>query len=168
MPVISLLLGIVLLLFGRTLYWVFVAVAGFLVGFELAAQFLADQAESIRLLAALLGGVLGAILGMFAQRLAFAMGGLFAGGYLGLVLARTAGVPGDPLVWFIVGGLVGALVAALLMGWAIIALSSLAGATAIVGQFALNESAAMLLFVALTAVGILVQGRRLRPAAAGP
>jgi hypothetical protein len=166
MSVVSLLLGIVLLLFGRTLYWVFVAAVGFLVGFELAAQLLADRAEGVRLLAALLGGVLGAILGMFAQRVAFSIGGLFAGGYLGLVLARAAGVPGEPIVWFVIGGILGAIVAAWIMDWAIIALSSLAGAAAIVGQFALDPSIAMLLFVALTAVGVVVQGRRLRASVA--
>ena len=168
MSIVNLLLGILLLLFGRTLYWLFVAIAGFLVGFELAAVLLAEQAESLRLLAAVVGGVLGAILGMLAQRVAFAMGGLFAGGYLGLALAREAGAAGDPLVWFVIGGILGAIVAALVMDWAIIALSSLAGAAAIVGQFELESSIAMLLFVVLTAVGIVVQGRRLRPAASAP
>jgi hypothetical protein len=163
-----LLLGVLLLLFGRTLYWLFVAIVGFLVGYELGATILVNQAESVRVLAAVLGGVLGAILGMFAQRVAFAIGGLFAGGYLGLALAREAGTAGDPLVWFVVGGILGAIVAALLMDWAIIALSSLAGAAAIVGQFELESSIAMLLFVVLTAVGIVVQGRRLRPAASAP
>ena len=49
MSVVSLLLGILLLFFGRTLYWVFVAVAGFLVGWELAAELLAEQAEWVRI-----------------------------------------------------------------------------------------------------------------------
>ena len=135
MSVVNLLLGIILLFFGRTLYWVFVAVAGFLVGFELGAVILANQAESVRVLAAVLGGVVGAILGMFAQRVAFAIGGLFAGGYLGLAMARQAGAGGEPLIWFAVGGILGAIVAALVMDWAIIGLSSLVGAAAIVGQF---------------------------------
>ena len=92
--------------------WLFVAVAGFLVGMELAAEFLTEQTESIRILVALAGGVLGAILGMLLQRVAFSIGGLFAGGYLGLVLAREADLPGEPLVWFVVGAILGAIVAA--------------------------------------------------------
>jgi len=168
MSILNLLLGVLLLLFGRTLYWLFVAIVGFLVGYELGAMLLVNQAESVRLLAAVVGGILGAILGMLAQRVAFAIGGLFAGGYLGLALAREAGAAGDPLIWFVIGGILGAIVAALVMDWAIIALSSLAGAAAIVGQFDLETSIAMLLFVALTAVGIVVQGRRLRPAASTP
>ena len=168
MSVVSLLLGIVLLLFGRTLYWVFVAIVGFLVGFELATQFLVDQAEWVRLLVALVGGVVGALVGMLVQRLAFAMGGLFAGGYLGLILARELGAGREPLVCFAIGGILGAVLAVLLIDWAIIALSSLAGAAAIVGQFDLDASIATLLFVVLTAMGIVVQGRRLRPPASAP
>ncbi|MEX0611901.1 MAG: DUF4203 domain-containing protein [Pirellulales bacterium] len=168
MSIVNLLLGIVLLLYGRTLYWLFVALAGALVGSELAAVLLADQPESMRLLAAVLGAVLGAIVGIFAQRIAFVIGGLFAGGYLGLVLARAAGMPGDPLVWSIIGGILGAIVAALVMDWAIIALSSLAGAAAIVGQFNLEATVAAILFVALAVIGVAFQGRRLQPSTPPP
>jgi hypothetical protein len=166
MSILNLLLGIILLFFGRTLYWVFVAVAGFLVGVELGTQLLADQADWVRLLAAVLCGILGAILGMLAQRLAFSIGGLFAGGYLGLALARGAGIPGEPLIWFAVGGILGAIIAALVMDWAIIALSSLAGAAAIIGQFDMDATLATILFVVLAIIGIVVQGRRLRTVAA--
>jgi hypothetical protein len=126
---------------------------------------LADQPESLRLLVAVVGGVLGAILGMLAQRVAFAIGGLFAGGYIALALVRAAGVPGEPLVWFAAGGILGAIVAAWMMDWAIIALSSLAGAAAIVDQFNVNASTASLLLVVLAGIGIVVQGRRLRSGA---
>ena len=56
------------------------------------------------------------------------------------------------------------------MDWAIIVLSSLAGSSAIVGQFNLSPSTATLLFVALSVAGIIVQGRRLRntTVASGP
>jgi hypothetical protein len=166
MSIINLLLGILLVLYGRALYWAFVAVAGFLVGLELAPALLTDQTESVRLFAALLGGVLGALLGVIAQRVAFSIGGLFAGGYLGLVLARASEISGEPLVWFVVGGILGAIIAAMLIDWAIIGLSSLVGAAAIVDQFALDTTIATFLFIAITAIGIVVQGRRLRTAAA--
>jgi len=165
MSIIRIFMGILLLLFGRTLYWLFVAVAGFLVGFELATQHLAAQPEGVRMLVALLCGVLGAVLGMLAQRLAFTIAGLFAGGYLALSLAHEAGFAGESLVWFIVGAVLGAIVAALLMDWAIIVLSSLAGAAAIVGELNLDATMVTLLFVVLSAVGIMVQGRRLTYAA---
>jgi hypothetical protein len=163
MPIVNVLLGLVLLFFGRALYWLFVAIAGFLVGFELGARFLADQPQGVQLLAAIAGGILGAVLGMLAQRVAFALGGLLAGGYLALAVARTMGIPGEPLVWFAVGGILGAIIAALVMDWAIIVLSSLAGAAAIVGSFQLDSTIAAVLFVVLAVVGIVAQGRRLAP-----
>jgi hypothetical protein len=159
--IVKLLMGILLLFYGRTLYWAFVAVAGFLVGFELATELLAEQPESVRVVVALLGGVLGAVLGMLAQRVAFSIAGLFAGGYLALALAHAVDIPGEPLAWFFVGAIIGAIIGALITDWAIIALSSLAGAAAIVGELELNDSMAILLFVALSAIGMIIQGRRL-------
>ena len=55
--IVRLLMGVLLVLYGRTLYWVFVAVAGFLLGFALATEFLAAQAESVRIIVAFLAGV---------------------------------------------------------------------------------------------------------------
>ena len=54
------------------------------------------------------------------------------------------------------------------MDWAIIVLSSLVGAAAIVGELNLSDSVVTLLFVALSAIGIMIQGRRLSYAAYGP
>ena len=166
MSAISIILGLMLLFFGRSLYWAFVAVAGFFVGWELAAQFLAEQADWIRILVALGAGVIGAILGMLVQRIAFAIAGLFAGGYLALVLAREAGLPGEPMIWFVIGAILGAIVAVLVMDWAIIVLSSMAGASAVVDPFDWEPTVTALAFVGLAALGIIVQGRRLQSSAA--
>jgi hypothetical protein len=166
--IIRILIGILLLLYGRTLYWAFVAVAGFLVGFELGEEFFAKLAESVRVLIAILTGILGAALGMLAQRVAFAIGGLFAGGYLALILSHAARLPGEPIVWVVIGAILGAIIAALVMDWAIIVLSSLAGAAAIVGELNLSDSLVTLVFIALSVIGVMVQGRRLRYAAYGP
>ncbi|HEY2880901.1 MAG TPA: DUF4203 domain-containing protein [Pirellulales bacterium] len=153
--------GIVVLLFGRSLYWAFVAIAGFLIGWELAQQYLHDKDEMIRLLAAVGAGVLGAILGIMIQRLAFAIGGFFAGGYLALVIAARLHAGGDPNIWMIVGGVIGAVVAAMLMDWAIIVLSSLAGAAAILTPFQTKMDGTVLglAFLGLAIVGIVFQGR---------
>ena len=45
-PVVLVLLGIVVLLFGRSLYWAFIAIAGFLVGMALANEWLAGTSKS--------------------------------------------------------------------------------------------------------------------------
>jgi hypothetical protein len=107
--------------------------------------------------------VLGAVLSIIAQRLAFAIGGFFAGGYLALMIAAHFHAGGDPNLWMIFGGVIGAIAAALIMDWAIIVLSSIAGAVCILSPFAqqLDDRVAAAILVALVIVGIVVQGRQL-------
>lgn len=163
MPAIQAVLGAILLFFGRKLFWVFVAVAGFLVGVMLADILFADQSDWLRVLAAVGVGAVGALVAIFVQRLGFAVGGFYAGGYLSLVLAQSAGRADDnQFVWFAVGGAIGAFIAALLMDWAIIVLSSLVGAGAIVIAVNLAPMPSVVVFLVLTAVGIAFQAHRLR------
>jgi MFS family permease len=162
-PVVLVLLGIVVLLFGRSLYWAFIAIAGFLVGMALANEWLADKQEWIRILAAVGAGLIGAIVGILVQRLAFAIGGFFAGGYLALALATRWRFGGDPHILMIVGGVIGAIAAAMIMDWAIIVLSSLAGAAAILAPFQakLDDKMLPIAFLVLAVIGIVFQGRRM-------
>ena len=87
-PILLVLMGVVVLLFGRSLYWAFIAVAGFLLGMALANLWLADKQEWVRILAAVGAGLNGALVGIMVQRLAFAIGGFFAGAYLALESLR--------------------------------------------------------------------------------
>jgi hypothetical protein len=164
-PWVTLAQGIVVLLFGRTLYWAFVAIVGFFIGMELAQTWpwLNQQPQLVQLLVAVGCGVLGAILGILVQRLAFAIGGFFAGGYLALAIAARFHAGGDPHIWMIVGGVIGAIVAAMIMDWAIIVLSSLAGAAAILTPFQtkLDDRVTGILFLVLAVVGIVFQGRHM-------
>jgi hypothetical protein len=158
-------LGILLLLYGRSLYWAFIAIAGFLLGMQLANEYLADKDQWIRILVAIGAGILGAILGILIQRLAFAIGGFFAGSYLAVALASRLHPGGDTHIWAIIGGIIGAIVAAFLMDWAIIVLSSLAGATAILAPFQskLDDRLHAVAFIVLAAIGIVFQSRRMSP-----
>ena len=111
----ALVLGVVVLLFGRSLFWAFIAIAGFLLGMALAHEWLADKPEWIQLLAAIGAGVLGAILGILIERLAFAIAGFFAGGYLAIALAAHLHAGGNSHIFWIVGGVIGAIGTA--AGW---------------------------------------------------
>jgi len=160
MPIVIIVLGLLLLFFGRSLYWAFVAVAGFLMGLELAADLLADQPRMIQILAAIAAGVLGAVIGVVAQRVAFAIGGFFAGGYLALSLVDRLPEASQSNLWFIVGGVIGAIIAALVLDWAIIVLSSIA--VAVMSPFALRPELHVLAMLGLAVLGVVAQGSRLR------
>ena len=65
--ILRLLAGIVLLLAGRRLYWLFVAAIGFLAGLELAPRFLPQQPDLVIVIIAAVLGVAGALLAIVAQ-----------------------------------------------------------------------------------------------------
>jgi hypothetical protein len=92
---------------------------------------------------------------------AFALLGFFGGGFVALVLTQSTMSDNAQLIWFVLAGVVGAVIAALVMDWAIIVLTSLAGAAAIVTSFAMAPVLQTVLFVVLASVGIAIQSRGL-------
>jgi hypothetical protein len=155
--IVQLILGCVVLLAGRNIFWLFIALAGFLVGFELAGVWLADKSLLLQVAAALGAGLLGALLAVIFERVAFALAGFYAAAYLALIIVdRIGGTSGESII-IIGSGLVGALIAALVMDWAIIVLSALVGAAAIVATIAMPPVIEIALFIVLVAVGVAVQ-----------
>ena len=159
MHLVIILMGFSVLLFGRRLFWLFVAIAGFLVGIEFTRVFLADQPYWVMLLGGLSAGLLGALLAIFVERIAFAIAGFYAGAYLALILAHGFGAWGSSMHMFAFGGIIGAVFSLLFMDWAIILLSCLVGAGAIVSQLDLVKTISVIIFAALVAVGTLIQAR---------
>ncbi len=160
-PVVTVALGILLLLFGRSLYWAAIAAIGFLAGMALANQLLADKEQWIRIAVAIGAGLVGAIIGIALQRLAFAICGFFAGAYLAMHIAMHFQAGGDPKIWMLIGGVIGAIIAAMIMDWAIIVLTSLAGAVAVISPFQakFDERVLGIAFVVIAAIGIVFQSR---------
>jgi hypothetical protein len=161
MPLFNLILGLTLLVFGRKLFWLFVAIAGFLFGVQFGSLLLPDYPQWVRLSVALGAGFLGALLAILAQRVAFALAGFYGGAYLALIAAQSSGAVAVSVPLFIVGGIVGAIIAILIMDWAIIVISSLVGAGAVVEASALGQRVGIIVFVVLATAGILVQARLL-------
>jgi len=155
--IVQLLLGCIVLLAGRNIFWLFIALAGFVVGFELAGIWLADKSLILQVTVALGAGLLGALLAVIFERVAFALAGFYAAAYLALIVIDRIGVTAGENLIIIVSGLVGALIAALVMDWAIIALSALVGAAAIVTTFAMPPIIEIAAFVVLVAIGVIVQ-----------
>lgn len=157
---LPIIVGIVVLLFGRTLFWLFVGVAGFLFGLNIAPHLFHLESSAMTFLVALLVGIVSTVLAIVLQRLAVAWGGFFAGGYVGTILADQLQAGDASIVWFVVAGVIGAVFAALLMDWAIIILSSLVGASAIVDGFNIHgDAVGLILLLVLLLAGCIFQGR---------
>ena len=112
---------------------------------------------------ALVLALAGAVLAVVAKKLVIAVIGFLAGGGIGLLLVRQHGITGDGPAWvvYLVAGIVGLVLVRTLFDWALILLSSLAGAGLIVagveGRVALSQGLAFLLVIAVALIGIAVQ-----------
>jgi hypothetical protein len=159
----GILVGVVLLLFGRRLYWLFVAGIGFLTGLALAPGLFPGQPEWLILLAALVAAIVGAVIALVAQKITIGLIGFVAGGGVGLALLRKMGLVGEGTGWvaYLIAGVVGLVLILILFDWALILLSSLAGANLIVTGVSthvhLPQGTWFLVLVALALVGVVVQ-----------
>lgn len=165
MHLYNIIAGLILLLFGRKLFWLFLGIAGFLIGMEITPLFFDEQPRWLQLAMAIGMGGLGAILAILAQRLAFALGGFFAGMYLALGAGHFfAPAAGNTMLFIALGaGMIGAIIAALVMDTAITILACLVGAGAIVGELELGLVMNILVFLLLAGAGFGFQ-KKLWPA----
>src|SRR2546430_17065674 len=110
-PILSILIGVVILLFGRKLFWLCVAAIGFAAGVELAPHLVQDPSALLSLTIALLLGIIGALLALFLQKIAIAVLGFLAGGKLAGAIAAAFFVHYAQYSTFIflVGGIIGAI-----------------------------------------------------------
>jgi hypothetical protein len=153
--------GLVILCFGRRLFWLFVAVAGFVVAFELVPAALPGREPWLVWCIALAAGLVGAMVAMGLQYLAAALAGFAGGAYASVPLAAAlGGAPWIPLL----GGALGALLMLLVFDWTLIALSALVGARALVAVAGLEGMTAVAAWLALAAIGMAVQASLLAPA----
>lgn len=157
-------LGLVLLLFGRRLFWLVIGAVGFWAGLSFAEAYLGPDAGNWRWLAALGLGALGALVAVFLQRLAIGVGGALIAAYSAHWYLALSGEPLSTLQWAVVAlaGLAGLLVARLVADLALIALSVLAGATLVLEGIDAEPSMSRWIFVGLLVLGAWVQSASLR------
>ncbi len=174
-PLVGALVGLVLLLAGRRLFWLLVGAVGFLFGFHLAQGWLGLDELWLRLAVAALVGIAGAFLAVLLQRLAIGIAGFLLGGAAAGWAAEVAfGLPeGAAWVAFFIGGIVAAVIAGFLFEFALIVLSSLLGASLIVQAAVawpgvdLGATAQAITFLVLTAVGLAAQALQPRETDSG-
>lgn len=168
--IVQVLLGIVVLTAGRKLFWLFVGAVGFIIAINLAGQFFTTESEVVRLVIALVAGVVGAVLALFLQRIAIGVAGFLVGGYGLLLLLNSLGIAIDLPSWliFLIGGIIGAGLVAVLFDWALIILSALVGANLIVGAINTGPLITLLLTLVLFLAGVGVQASARRGEAPKP
>ena len=91
MHFLIIVLGLIVLLLGRNIFWLTVAIVGFLVGMEFAGMLLVDQPTWVLLAVGLGAGLVGAVLAVLVQRVAFGLAGFFAGAYLTVIVTQSLG-----------------------------------------------------------------------------
>jgi Domain of unknown function (DUF4203) len=163
-PIFSVLIGAIILFFGRRLFWLFVAAVGFAAGMEAAPHLIHEPSAVLQLSVALVLGFIGALLAIFLQKVAIAVAGFLAGGKLAVALVTAFFVSGPnyPGVTFIVGGIIGAILLLSLFDWVLIVMSAVVGAYLIQSIIVLPPTGSTILFIALAAIGIIVQATAFR------
>ena len=161
LPVISftIVLGLIVLTLGRKLFWLFIGAVGFIAGLYISKHSFYGEPSWVMLLIGLVVGTAGAILAIYLQRIAIILSGFFAGGYLmlSLIYSMEWHMALVPWLFFMIGGILGAVTTAAFFDWALIILSSLTGATMIVNALPLNLYASVLILAVLILVGVSVQ-----------
>ena len=161
MNIIYLIAGSLLLLFGRKLFWLFVAVVGFLVGITYIPEILPGQAEVVILSISLISGLLGALLAVLLQKFAVGLAGLVAGGYVTYYLLQMITLNVGNYQWLAItaGALLGAVMAGSMYDWALVFVTSASGAVVITQNLPVNMPISAVILVGLFIFGIIAQAR---------
>lgn len=162
--IVGVLLGIVILFFGRRLFWLCVAAAGFAVGVEVAPHLVNEPSPLLALVIAVVFGLLGALLAIFLQKVAIAVLGFLAGGKIGTAIAAAFFVQYAQYstIIFVVAGIIGAILLLAVFGWALIVVSSFIGAYLIESAIVLPPTGSTLIFIGLAILGMFVQAASFR------
>jgi hypothetical protein len=165
--IVGVLIGVMILFFGRKLFWLCVAAVGFAVGVQIAPLLVNEPSSLLALLIALAFGVLGALLAVFLQKIAIAVLGFLAGGKLATAIAAAFFVHHAQYstIIFVVGGIIGAILLVVVFGWALIVVSSFIGAYLIQSAIVLPPTGSTLVFIGLAIVGMFVQAASFRRSA---
>jgi hypothetical protein len=154
-------LGVVLVLFGRRLFWLLLGTLGFLIAFDLVTRFAEDTPPPLVWVLAAGVGLAGAVAAIFLQRIAVGVAGFLFGGYAAVFLIEYYGLELGALEWgaVLTGSVLAAVLAMAVLEETLMVLSSVLGAALLVGISGLDALPAVILFFALLIVGITAQTR---------
>ena len=156
MPIIRAVIGGILLFLGRELNFLFAGAMAAMLAVRLT-PLLPPQWPSWSDLAFIIGvGVLAALAVLINERLGYFISGFLAGGLLLVEYYAPVDLT-VPLLPFLVGGIIGALVLGIFTEWALILLSAALGASYILNLFVLDPMLEILIGAGLFIVGALTQ-----------
>jgi hypothetical protein len=163
-PIVGALIGAVILLFGRKLFWLCVAAIGFAAGVEIAPHLVQEPSPLLALTVAIVLGLIGALLALFLQKVAIAVLGFLAGGKLAGAIAAAFFVQyaQHSTITFLIGGIVGAILMLVVFDWALIVVSALIGAHLIQSAIVLPQQGSTIIFLGLAVIGMVVQAASLQ------
>ena len=162
-PAAQAVAGLLLLLLGRRLFLLFVALVGFFLGAQIGATVFTNLADWALLFVGLATGLIGALLAILLQRLAVTVAGAVAGGMLAVRIAPLVGLHTEAgvIAAFVVGALIAAVLLAVLFDHALIVISSLIGGVMVAEAFPLDPAVEPFILVVLVVLGITIQARHL-------
>ena len=133
--IVYVILGIMLLMLGRKLFWLFSGAIAFVFGVEFLPLVFRGLPQHIVWIIALVLSIIAIILSFIVQKAGIGIAGFMAGGYVAMSIVNELGIAMpwlSPWVLFAVGGIIGAVLVLILFDWALIFLSSCSGAFLIV------------------------------------
>ncbi len=153
--------GGLLLIFGRKLFWLFVAIVGFLIGMMYIPELLPGQPDQVILTISLIAGLLGALLSVLLQKLAVGLAGFAAGAYISYYLLQHLTLNVGDFQWLAIlaGALIGAVLAGSMYDWALILITSASGAVAIAQHLPISMPISAVIVIGLFIAGIVAQGQ---------
>lgn len=158
--------GLAIALAGRRLFWLAFAMAGFLLGFRLAAGAVPEP-PWLSMVVGVAAGAVAAGLAVFLEGFALAAAAFLAGVLLTVDLAAAFGVGGHPQIWlaWIIGGAAALVLAMALLPWALAIVSAVLGALLVAEGLPWPPVLRLSVFAVVAGAGILVQVQGMAPAA---
>lgn len=158
---IWIVIGLLLLLVGRKIYWLSVGIIGFALGFFFAPRLLGTESAWLTLVIAIFAGILCALLARYLQKIAVGLVGFIAGGYLLVAILDAVRIETGNYYWIaiLIGGILGAIFITVLFDWTLIVITSLIGAWMISQNLpiSLEPPIPFVVFLLLGLVGIVIQ-----------
>ncbi len=161
MVLVKIIVGVLLLAFGRKLVWLFIGLVGFVAGLSAAQALIPDQPVWYMIAVGAGVGLLLVLIARFVKNIAFGLGGFLLGAYLVNGLLTLLKLELGTLAWIFIlmGGALGAFFMLAAFEWALKILSSFAGAMLIAQVLPPEFGFRQVFFIGLVILGVVLQTR---------